>query len=366
MKTYLFPTLYNPRGRHWKISIKIDKLNRGFITTQYGPTNLTNTKQIKYKTPSLISAETMYKKIYQLAETKWKNKQRLGYSTKATKTNPPGTIILPMLAHDYTNAKYSHRITFPAYVQIKYDGYRALTDLSKCLLLTRRMNPIPNVDHIIAELQQIKVGGDGSTSNIYLDGELYLPEGVHQLKTALAKGTQKPVYYIFDMFDLNGMDMDFSERWNRLKTLMKSGGKYRYIKLVETYYPVKSAKEIDRYLQKFLKLGHEGLVVRNAAGLYKFGVKSADVQKLVEIKRGQFEIVGYKAGSDGGGDQVVWILKCHASTKTFCASPVGTHTQRRQLLKDADKYIGKKVTVKYFELKNTKDECVIRNPIVEM
>lgn len=352
MKTYVFPTLYDHRGRHWIISIRVDKLNRGFIITQYSLTSQQpKSRQIKYKSP--LSSNIMYDKIYKLAETKWKNKQRLGYHTIP---NTAPTTIMPMLAHDYT--KYGHRITFPAYIQVKYDGYRALTDLSKPALLTRRKNPISHVDHILEELKQLHVD---DTSSIYLDGELYLDDGLYQLKSALAKGTQKPIYYVFDMFDLNKMEMGFDERWKRLKGLLK-GGKYRYIKLVETY-SVKNAKDIYTYFAKFLKDGHEGLIVRNAGGVYKLRGKSADVQKLVEVKRGQFEITNYKVGE---GDQIVWVLKCRGSSKTFSASPMGTHLYRRQLLKNADKYIGKKVTVKYFELKDDKNECIIRNPVVEM
>ena len=343
MMTHQFPTLYDHRQRYWKIYISVDKLGRGFIGTEYGGKR-PKPRQIKYKHP--LTPKEMYQKIYQLAETKWINKQRSLVSA-----------VSPMLAHDYS--KYSHRITFPAYVQVKYDGYRALADLSQGVLLTRRMNTIPNVEHITQELQQIK-----ATTGIYLDGELYLKDGLYQLKTALADrgaSAKRPLYRVFDMFDLNQMEMGFEERWARLTELLKANKyKYRYVKLVETY-KVKTSSEVEKYLKKFLNLGHEGLVVRNAAGVYKLRGKSMDVQKLVEVKRGLFEIVGYKAAE---GNQVVWVLKCQKTADTFCASPMGTHAYRRELLKHAKDYVGQKVTVKYFELDG--DGCVIRHPIVEM
>jgi len=57
---------------------------------------------------------------------------------------------------------------------------------------------------------------------------------------------------------------------------------------------VKSKSEIEKLLPKFLEKGHEGLVVRNKDGIYRHKLRSMNVQKLVQIKRGTFEIVGLK------------------------------------------------------------------------
>ena len=351
MPTHAFPTLHDHQGRFWKIYITVDKSGRGFIGKEFGikggKVSRPKPREIKYKTTP--SSQEMYNKLYKLAETKWKNKNRTGFNTNVPKIGA----ITPMLAYDYT--KYSHRITFPAYVQIKYDGYRALTDMSRHILLSRRMNELPNVAHITKELAKIGAG-DG----VYLDGELYLPEGIFELKSTLSGKTKlKPTYYVFDMFDINQMEMGFEERWKRLQKLLK-GHKFKYIKLVETM-KVKNDANIHQHLAKFIKAGYEGLVVRNAAGPYKLRGRSMDVQKLVEIKRGYFTIVGYRAAE---GEQVVWELKCQKSKRTFCASPMGTHEYRRQLLKNAPQYIGKKVLVKYFDIDG--EGCVTRNPVVVM
>lgn len=356
---YAFPTLYE-NNRYWKILISIDKNGKGYIWTQHGKTGgkeiVSPPREIKYKKQP--TPQEMYKKIYQLAETKWKNKQKLGFSkTKANilqeSTNQH---IIPMRTQDFR--KQSGKIIYPAYIQVKYDGYRALTNLKKCPMISRQGKSLQNIQHLQKEIQKM-----GIHPNIYLDGELFLPTGIHQLKSLLSKPQSSKAtdikYYVFDMVDKNNMDMTFEERWKRLTDLFKKH-KFKYLQLAETHQ-VKSKKEVEQYLQKFLKEGHEGLVVRNKNGVYKPKSRSMNVQKLIETKRGIFEIVGFK---EGAGKQVVWEIKCQKSPRTFWAIPMGTHEYREELLKNAKKYIGEKVQVKYFGI--DLEGCVTRNPIVVM
>ena len=352
---HIFPTLYE-NNRYWNIYISVDNLGRGFIWTQYGKKDGKETvsppRQIEYQ--KKLSPQKMYDKIYQLAETKWKNKQKLGFSTSSIKKTPT---IIPMKTHNFT--KSSHRISYPAFVQVKYDGYRALSHLDKKTMISRQGKPLQHIDHIIKEIKLL-----GTHPNLYLDGELFLSTGIHQLKSLISgsnssKNTTQIQYYIFDLLDTTQMDMGFKDRWQKLQKLFKNHN-FKYLKLAETYI-VHSKKEVEKYLHTFLAQGHEGLVVRNLIGPYKLKSRSMNVQKLIEVKRGIFEIVGYKESSR---KQVVWEIKCQKSPKTFWAMPMGTQEYRQKLLKDAKKYIGTNVQVKYFGIDS--EGCVTRNPVAVM
>ena len=382
IKQFAFPYLYNKTNsgkiRYWKINLKVDKNGDGYLWTEYGDEGgkktINQPKKIIYKIKP--TPEKMYQKLYQLAKTKWENKKKLGFQ-ESKKSAQEETIItktiIPMRTQNFTKA--SHKITYPAYVQVKYDGYRSLTDLDKNQMISRQGKPLQNVDHILKEIDKLRsyLKKDKETQGIYLDGELFLPTGIHQLKSLLSKKNMKNnvgpknkiqdiKYYIFDMIDLNQINLTFQKRWQRLKRLFQKVKDLQHVRLAETYH-VKSKEEVKKYLKKFLAQGHEGLVVRNRDGLYRLKARSPNVQKLIEVKRGKFKIVGYK---EGAGKQVVWEIQCQKSptSKTFWASPMGTHQYRQQLLKDAKKYIGKDIQVKYFAI--DEEGCVTRNPVAVM
>ena len=352
---HAFPTLYE-NNHYWKIYIRVDNIGNGFIWSQYGKKGgkeiVSPPRQIEYHVK--LAPNKMYDRLYRLAETKWKNKKKMGFSETSSKKNKA---IIPMRAHNFT--KSSHRISYPAYVQVKYDGYRALSHLGKKIIISRQGKPLHHIDHITKEIKLL-----GTYPNLYLDGELFLLTGIHQLKSLISSGnssknTAQIQYYIFDLLDTDQMNLGFKERWENLQKLFKNHN-FKYLKLAETYI-VNSKKDVQKYLQKFIMQGHEGLVVRNLKGPYKLKSRSMDVQKLIEVKRGIFKIVGYKESVE---KQVVWEIECNKSGRTFWAMPMGTRKYRQELLKNAKKYVGKNVQVKYFEM--DKDGCVTRNPVAVM
>lgn len=372
---YSLPTLYQKdqlgKIRYWKIFWKVKKRNTnnsdGFLWTEHGILNGKQTTSTPRKIPYKIkiTTEQMNKKLRKLAETKWKNKLKVGFVEKQSQLNTNKkipSIINPMRTHDFT--KMNHRIQYPAYVQVKYDGYRALTNADKLIMMSRQGNPLQNVTHITKELKTLLK--EAKTNGIYLDGELFLPEGIHQLKSLISKANRKPddvtgvKYYIFDMIDTNNLNMTFENRWKRLKKLFQNK-KLKYIFPAETYL-VKNKTQVNKYLDKFLKNNHEGLVIRNKHGIYKLGGKSVDVQKLIKTLRGSFEIIDYK---EGAGGVVVWKMRClKDESRSFWAMPMGTNEYRKGLLKNAKRYVGERVQVKFFEI--DKNGCVTRNPVVVM
>ena len=100
------------------------------------------------------------------------------------------------------------------------------------------------------------------------------------------------------------------------------------------------------WFAQFIIDGFEGLIVRNYAGLYKRGKRSADLQKVKPIEDAEFKIIGFRDGRGKFEDAVIWRCVTDAG-KEFEAVPLGTMEQRREWFGDGAKYVGKMLTVKF-------------------
>ena len=136
----------------------------------------------------------------------------------------------------------------------------------------------------------------------------------------------------------------------------------KIIHLVETK-EVKNLEEINEFRNKFIEEGYEGIIVRNKKGLYKLGKKSNDTFRSKDFKKGLFKIIGANEGKGNEKGTVIWILEClNDKTKSFTAKPTGTKEERMKLYKNKEKYIGKIIHVKYYELDKITG-CVSRHPV---
>jgi DNA ligase-1 len=93
--------------------------------------------------------------------------------------------------------------------------------------------------------------------------------------------------------------------------------------------------------------GFEGIMLRNKTGLYK-NSRSADLQKYKEFFDDEYEVVNYKEGEGLEEGCVLWVCKTPEG-KLFSCRPRGTREDRVELFKNGDKYIGKKLTVRFQE-----------------
>lgn len=363
-----FPTLYlydtkSGKVRFWSIYV-ISNHKSAYIHKKYG----IKSGKIITPSPKIIHnsrTKSSYEKALKLANTQWQNRLRKGYSTKTSINNIKTQIkIVPMKAYPLE----SHKVYFPAYVQPKIDGYRALLHKfgNKYIFTSMTNRPYSHLTHIDIDIKKIK---ELNEKGIYLDGELYLKNlrmlksilSSHNLNEEQKKEAKNIKFYVFDMFDLNKMEMTYEERYKILTNIFKKY-KFKNIKLTPTTI-VNNNKEIDKAFDKYVKEGHEGIIVRNKKGLYKLRGKSVDVLKSKNIKNNKFKIIGYKEAKGDNKGTVVWELSCKNNiNKSFWARPMGSREERKKMYKHASKYIGKEVFVKYFEL--DKDGCVTKNPVV--
>ena len=252
----------------------------------------------------------------------------------------------PMLAHDYN--KRAKSIKFPCFVQRKFDGTRCVGMPGKGLF-SRNRKAYPHLEHIVAEINKLPPG-------IVLDGELYSDTLTFQEIVSLVKqetlkkgAEEKQLQIKFHIYDIIN-DMPYEQRYANLQMLFN---KYKFKNLVLVKTDTCESEERMKELHAaYVAEGYEGIMLRNKAGLYK-NSRSADLQKYKEFFDDEYEVVDYKEGEGLEEGCVLWVCKTPEG-KLFSCRPRGTREDRVELFKNGDKYVGKKLTVRFQELTNDK------------
>lgn len=252
-------------------------------------------------------------------------------------------LLLPMLATNYRDR--SKDITFPCFVQPKIDGIRAV--YSEGQLFTRTGKKFPHLENILLQLKDVP-------EDIVLDGEIYSDKITFEEISGLCRKEKLNDEDIkissclnFMVFDIIDKKLDFFDRYTFLEDFFKENS-FKNIKLVECY-TCKSDDEIKKFFEKFIKEGYEGIMLRNYIGKYTLKYRSKNLQKFKEFMDSEYKIVGFTSGVGSEKDAVIWICENKKGAK-FNVRPKGTIKSRKEILKKADNYIGKLLTVKYFEL----------------
>lgn len=180
----------------------------------------------------------------------------------------------PMLAKDADLSK----VPWPQFAQPKLDGIRAV--VKDGVVLSRTLKPIPNAE-IQAALGRAEYEG--------LDGELIVgaPEAEDAYRRTCSfvmapNKTGEP--WIFHAFDLWNHDGTYRERLDALygsrAALLAAGQRVQITDCVELAH----VDDLDAYEAGLLAEGHEGVILRDPEGRYKFG-RSGKTGPLLKLKR---------------------------------------------------------------------------------
>lgn len=346
-----FPILYaySSKGKTKCWSIKVDHqldTEQVFIETTHGyiDSNLVTTiNEVKSgKNLGKANETTKLEQAINDATSAWTKKKDKGYSETVERSN---AIQLPMLAHDYF--KRGKDIVFPCYVQPKLNGVRMLAYKANGVvtLYSRGGKKFTTLTHIANKLTTLLNEGE------YLDGEVYSPNLDLQDIVSILKcekedrGRKRLQYWVYDFPN----DKPFESRLASLQAKQSNFPHDNSIQLVPTHYCLTSASVKD-YFKDFIKQGNEGLILRNANGLYSYNHRSKDLQKYKEFQTDEFEIVEVIGGEEGKAEEDCAIFVCKTNNgAVFNARPKGSRETRTQWLINKDNLIGKLLTVKYFE-----------------
>ncbi len=272
------------------------------------------------------------------------------------------------------------QVKFPVLGSYKFDGLRCIVG-GDGVAYSRTLKPFPN--RFIQEyFQKVRPALNG------FDGELIVgpPNLENTLNTSVSgimseQGEPDFTFYIFDYVPLYpAVACNATERYlNTIEQIEeRSGFPDNRVKVVQQYL-IESHDELDEFESKALTEGYEGVMIKGAYSLYKFGRSTVREGGLGKIKRfvdDEFEVVGFEeqmknnnlAEKDNFGNTKRSSCKenlAPAGTlgRIICELPDGsgrtfgvgtfkgwTHEYRKEIWDNREKYVGKMLKVKYFPL----------------
>ena len=178
---------------------------------------------------------------------------------------------------------------------------------------------------------------------------------------------KKVKYHVYDIYDRKLPEMPYSERLGVLAaavrrcgcvandTLTASGRILRsdteaatVVVLVRTE-KVAALSDFRRLIAEFVEAGYEGIMLRNAAGVYCANYRSNDLQKYKEFLEEEYKIIDFTQGEGRDSGAVIWMCETDDG-KEFTVRPRGSMEQRRAWFREGESYIGKNLTVIFQEL----------------
>ena len=273
-----------------------------------------------------------------------KKKKDLGAFESIEDIDKP-TFFKPMLAKDFND--YKAKIKYPLATQPKLDGVRAIVQESG--MKSRNGKEIISAPHIHEALRELfELHPD-----LVFDGELYThkSEGVDFNKIISCVRKTKPTkndieeskeniqYWIYDLPSSPG---GFMERFAALQKLTLPS----CCKIVTTE-KVDNEEDLMAYYFDYMAEGYEGQILRVLDGEYE-NKRSKSLLKHKTFFDKEFTILGVNEGI-GKLQGKVGTLIFSIDGKTFNSAVNGDHEYLEELWKMKN-LIGKKATVKYFEL----------------
>ena len=349
--TQTHPTLYH-RGKagglySWRVWTE-----GADILTEYGLVD--GEKQIARKTATpknvgRANATTAEEQAVLEAQSMWQHKRDRKYAE--TIEDAQAELVRPMLASDFEKRK-ARNVTYPAYVQPKLDGVRALAfwDGDQIEIMSRSgksWRDIGSIEHIAGAL------ADLLPRYALYDGEINAHGETFQQTTRLVKKyreglSEQLVLHVYDVIDRDNLEQPYHERLEALHALATQLPAGHPIETVPTV-TVATEEEVYEAQATFVQDGFEGAMVRLAGGIYQFGARSFELLKVKSFLDAEYPIVGHKTGVGKFDGAVIWVCQM-PDGKTFDVVPRGTMEERRAWYAAAESHYGCMLNVRYFEV----------------
>ena len=275
------------------------------------------------------------------AKSKWEKQIKAGY---VEDESGESQIKLPMKVKEYQKQKKN--IIFPCDISPKYNGVNGECRISEVedtfVQLSRGGENYPLPDEMAQNQLNLlmgKLGVDSLNYEVYYHGAWLqdIQSAVKKPSGAMGKNLHHKLQYM--VFDSPTMGGTWEERKWKLKDVFRKDNP-----LVNTvpWFEVNSHEEIEEYHKYYTDQGFEGIIIRNNKGTYEYNQRSSDVFKYKVPASEEFLIKSYFV--DKLNQPVFW---CLAEGGEFKAKPVGTKEQRAAILKEADNWVGKYMTVEF-------------------
>lgn len=373
MKTSEEYTLYardsKDRVKEWKIQAVPNKNGTASIHISsglHGGKLSTKTKVITVgKNIGKANETTPFEQAVSELQSKMQKKIDEGYlpSVKEAQDFESG---LPMLAQDYF--KSGHRLKWKPHLplkQYKLNGIRCLARKVKdsVSLISRTGKDYTKVlskhTALMNGLKEFMYNGQT------LDGELYVHGWTLQRIAAATKkfrpDTEQLQFWIFDAPNDRSHNAErydilrgqFERKCGTIAFDINLPHPAEFPLVLVTADRITSESTLEKLHNDAVLAGFEGLILRNADALYQYGKRTADLLKYKKFKDDEFEITGYydevQTINEVKYQCIVFICKTKEGVEFHCR-PRGSLSQRQEWWKDRKNFMGKQLTVRYFEL----------------
>lgn len=256
----------------------------------------------------------------------------------------------PMLAKSSTHCQNSV-LNKPMWDSRKLNGVRMMTkyspELDKVVTVSRGGK---NYDEAAIKITAELYDYLKANPTIVLDGELYHHGTYLQTISGMArldKWEERCNILEYWVYDLAIPDMIFSDRLEILNELRLETFKDSNKIKIQEHYLTESWEEIQRFHDRWVKDGFEGLVARKPDKYYEFGKRGSTMIKVKQYQDAEFLITDYQ---DGLRPEDFCFICETEDGKPFAAKPIGDRELKAEYIVNIDNIIGKKGVVKYFEI----------------
>ena len=261
------------------------------------------------------------------------------------------------------------KVKYPCIGQPKYNGVRATISINYFkkdmfddtpILILSKEGVEYKLNHLNVQLHSIlKHLESQGINNPVLDGEIYLPNTPVTTIGGAARNESNPInkqlqYVIFDLSIENVCQLDRLYKLDSCchnipihQNKISNAGVYLSLR-----FTLKDDEEALVLLDKCLQVGYEGAVTRQYEPEYAFGQRPMFMRKLKKFSDAEFEVVDivpYGDANQNVGTGCKFILRNDLNDSTFECIPKGTTTERLNYFANKEKYIGNKVTAKFYE-----------------
>jgi DNA ligase-1 len=282
-----------------------------------------------------------------LFEAKAEEAKKLAREYRATIAELVNVPISPMLAQDFKKLK--EPLTFPVYCQPKLDGIRAL--ISRHGAFSREYQRHMNVEHILQALEPVFV----KHPDLVLDGELYnhdykddfnaITSVVRKQNPTAAQRAAAMTLLQYHVYDIASDPYSFGSRRFMVGDLL--GERLGPVHRVVTH-KVTDQDGLDEAYAEYLKLGYEGQMIRLDAP-YEPDKRSWSLMKRKEFEAAEFDLLRIEEGIGGWAGHAKKITFALPDGREVGAGVKGNQAFTKDLLANAARYLGGKVTVKFFK-----------------
>ena len=278
------------------------------------------------------------------AEALWKKKKSSGYFESVAEIDTT-TFVEPMLAKDFDC--YKDKTYFPVYSQPKLDGIRCI--ISKNGMYSRNGKTIVSCPHVLKELNSFFE----KYPEAILDGELYCDKLSNDFNKicSLVKKTKPSSqeieesakviqYWIYDTI----RSETFKDRWLWVIGHIEET---EFIRLVDTTLCVNNVSLNEMY-EYYLEKGFEGQMIRTD-NKYE-NKRSKFLLKRKQFQDDEYVILDIIEGEGNKKGMAGAMVFQNEMGYNFNSNIKGDREYLKELWNKKETFIGKKATIKYFNL----------------